>query len=134
MQSDNLVQLTADIIIEYDDGSIVLIRRKKEPFEGLWAIPGGKLEGPETVEETAIRETKEETGLDVELVRLIGVYSAPDRDPRGRFVSVAYVGSPVGGVLAAGSDAKEFLRTKDFMDAELAFDHHKILGDYLKSK
>jgi 8-oxo-dGTP diphosphatase len=132
--NDNLVQLTADIIIEFEDSSIILIRRGKEPFKGDWAIPGGKLEGSETIEQTAIRETREETGLDVELIRIVGIYSAPDRDPRGRFVSVAYVARPVGGTLAAASDAKEFIRIKDFLSVSLAFDHHQILRDYLTSK
>ena len=54
-----LVKLTADIIIEFDDGSILLIKRGRDPFKGCWAIPGGKMEGEETIEETATREAKE---------------------------------------------------------------------------
>src|SRR3954464_8671429 len=93
------VTLTADIIIEHEDGSIVLIKRKHDPCKGQWAIPGGILDGDETIEQTAVREAKEETGLDVKLLRIVGVYSKAGRDPRGRFVTVALVAVPIGGVL-----------------------------------
>lgn len=133
MNTNNIV-LTADIIIEYEDGSIVLVKRKNNPYQGKWAIPGGKMDGLETIEETAIRETKEETGLDVELVYIVGVYSKADRDPRGRFISVAFAALPIGGELKASSDAKEITRVKDFSNIDLAFDHNNILSDYLKTK
>lgn len=135
MHSPNgLARLTADIVIEHDDGSIILIRRGSPPFKGAWAIPGGKLEGDEAIEETAIREAQEETGLVVQLMRIIGVYSKPDRDPRGRFVSVAFVARPIGGTLKAASDAREVLRTNDFADLSLAFDHKQILLDYVRGR
>jgi len=128
------VTLTADIIIEYDDDSIVLIKRKHDPYKGQWAIPGGILEGDETIEETAVREAKEETGLDVKLVKIVGVYSKAGRDTRGRFVTVAFTAIPVGGVLKASSDAKEFLRTKDYAKMSLAFDHNQIIADYIRNR
>ena len=135
MKTDSgFVKLTADIIIEFDDGSIILIKRGHAPFQGEWAIPGGKMDGDESIEETAIREAKEETGLDVSLTRIVGVYSKADRDPRGRFVSVVYVAKAIGGILKASSDAKEFIKTKEFTKLKLAFDHSKIIADYLKSK
>lgn len=134
MDEFNNARLVADIVIEYEDGNIVLIKRKNKPFQDHWAIPGGKLDDDETIEETAVRETKEETGLDVKLTRVIGVYSKADRDPRGRFVSVAFVAVPVGGELKASDDAKEFIKTKDFLNFELAFDHKQILTDYLNGK
>src|SRR5688500_17037780 len=99
-------QLTADIIIEMD-GKIILAKRGSEPHKGSWAFPGGKLDGNETIEETAVREAKEETGLDVALQQVLGVYSDPGRDPRGRFVSVVYIANVSGGELKAGSDAEE---------------------------
>lgn len=128
------VKLTADIIIEFNDGNIVLIKRGHSPFKGQWAIPGGKLEGNETIQETAIREAKEETGLDIELKKIIGVYSKAGRDPRGRFVSVVFTAIPIGGFLKASSDAKEFLKTSEFLKLDLAFDHNQILTDYVNSK
>ncbi|MHC1636266.1 MAG: NUDIX domain-containing protein, partial [Candidatus Methanospirareceae archaeon] len=72
--------LTVDVVIKKDEG-YVFIKRKKEPYKGWWAIPGGIVEYGETVEEAARREAKEETGLDVRLIKLIGVYSDPSRDP-----------------------------------------------------
>lgn len=127
-----LIQLTADIIIRLEDGNIVFIKRGNDPFKGHWAIPGGKMEGQETIEQTAIREAKEETGLDVTLTRLIGIYSAPLRDPRGRFVSVVYEAKATGGSLSAASDASDILATNDWGDLSLAFDHRQILEDFGK--
>jgi ADP-ribose pyrophosphatase YjhB (NUDIX family) len=81
--------IAVDVIIEID-GRIVLIERKNYPPG--WAIPGGFVDVGESVEAAAIREMREETGLDVELTDLLGVYSRPDRDPRGHTVSIVYVG------------------------------------------
>lgn len=125
-------KLTADIIIQYEDNSIILIQRGNDPYKGSWALPGGMMDEGETIEQTAIREAKEETGLDVELVKLLGVFSKPDRDPRGRFISVLYLAKPVGGTLKASSDAKEFIRTKDFAHLPLAFDHNEMIDLYMK--
>lgn len=131
---EGFAKLTADIIIEFDDNCIILIKRGNSPFKGQWAIPGGKLEGEETIQETAVREAKEETGLDVKLTKIVGVYSTADRDPRGRFVSVTFTAIPIGGVLKASSDAKEILKTSNFLNLDLAFDHNQILADYISSK
>ncbi|MFV2082523.1 MAG: NUDIX domain-containing protein, partial [bacterium] len=101
---------TVDIVIEVDDAGIVLIKRKNPPHG--WAIPGGFVDYGESVEEAAVREAKEETALDVELVRLLGVYSDPDRDPRFHTVSTVFVarasGTPVGQDDAA--EARVFTR------------------------
>lgn len=120
-------KLTVDIVLPMDDG-IVLIKRKNEPFEGQWALPGGFVDIGETVEAAAVREMKEETGLDVELVRLVGVYSEPSRDPRGHNVSIAFLANPVGGELAADTDAHE-AEVLDPDTVELAFDHAKVVSD-----
>ncbi len=122
-------QLAVDIIIEYPNGDIILIKRKYEPFKGCWAIPGGAVEIGETVEEAARREAKEETGLDVKLIGIGGVYSDPDRDPRGHVVSIVYRAEPVGGHLKADTDAAEVIRTNNIDNLRLAFDHRKILLD-----
>jgi len=125
--------LTVDIIITREDGSIVLIRRRNPPFQGQWAIPGGFVEYGETVEEAAVREAKEETGLDVELIRMIGVYSDPNRDPRGHTVSVCFLAREVGGQLKADTDAKEARRfASSSLPTTLAFDHARMLADAKK--
>ncbi len=122
---------TVDIIIEIDEDGIVLIKRKNPPHG--WAIPGGFVDYGETVEETGVREAKEETGLDVELTRLLGVYSDPDRDPRFHTVSTVFVarasGTPVG--LDDAAEARVF--TRDNLPDDLAFDHRSILDDYFSS-
>lgn len=117
--------LTVDALIIYE-GKIVLIRRRNPPFKGLYALPGGFVEVGETVEQAAIREAREETGLDIRLIKLLGVYSDPSRDPRGHAVSLCYLALGSGN-LKAGSDAKE---TRLFSLGEiprLAFDHNKII-------
>jgi 8-oxo-dGTP diphosphatase len=122
-------RLAVDIIIEYPNGEFVMIKRKYEPFKGRWAIPGGAVEIGETVEEAAIREAREETGLEVKLVSLGGVYSKPDRDPRGHVVSIVYRARPIGGSLKPDTDAAEAMRVRSIENLPLAFDHEEILAD-----
>jgi len=124
--------LTVDAVIIYNNG-IVLIRRKNEPFKGHYALPGGFVEYGERVEEALVREAKEETGLDVRPVKLIGVYSRPDRDPRGHTVTVAFLCIGEGN-LKAGDDAKEVFvfPVEEALKLPLAFDHGEILRDALK--
>lgn len=125
--------LAVDVIIRRPDGSVVLVKRKNPPFRDLYAIPGGFVEYGETVEAAAVREAKEETGLDIRILKLLGVYSDPERDPRGHVVSIVYLAEEVGGKLRASSDAQE---VKPFRKPppELAFDHQKILKDTLSLK
>jgi len=120
--------VAVDVIIVRPDGSLVLVRRGKEPFKGYWALPGGFVEYGETVEEAAIREAREETGLEVKLKGLIGVYSKPDRDPRGHVISVAFLAEEIGGRLRPASDAAE-VRAFLELPKELAFDHSEIVRD-----
>jgi 8-oxo-dGTP diphosphatase len=119
-----------DVVVPEEEGRILLIRRASDPYEGSWALPGGFVEVGETLEAAAAREAEEETGLEVEVVRLIGVYSDPDRDPRGHNVSCAYLARVREGEISASSDAAEaaFL---DPSTVELAFDHDKIIADAL---
>ncbi|RLI30286.1 NUDIX hydrolase, partial [Candidatus Bathyarchaeota archaeon] len=86
-----LPRIAVDVVIVRKDGSIVLIKRKNEPFKDHWAIPGGFVEYGERVEEAAIREAKEETGLEIRIKKLVGVYSDPNRDPRGHVISITYL-------------------------------------------
>jgi 8-oxo-dGTP diphosphatase len=120
--------IAADMIAEVGD-RIVFIERKN--FPPGWAFPGGFVEIGETVEQAAVREALEETSLEVEPRALLGVYSRPDRDPRGQTISVVYVGRAKG-TPKARDDAKEIgLFTLDAPPAPLAFDHAEILRDYL---
>ncbi|MEM4699989.1 MAG: NUDIX hydrolase [Candidatus Nezhaarchaeales archaeon] len=121
--------LTADVVILYG-GGFVLIKRGSEPFKGRWAIPGGAVEYGESVERAAVREALEETGLHVRLVDLVGVYSEPGRDPRGHYVSVAFLAEAVGGALRASGDAADAAVFKE-APPDLAFDHSRILSDAL---
>jgi 8-oxo-dGTP diphosphatase len=125
---------TADVIIELADGRIVFIERKNEP-RGI-ALPGGFVDEYEWVADAAVREAKEETGLDVELVELFHVYSDPKRDKRAHMVSTVFIakasGEPVG-----GDDAvRAFARKPEDVAAEgkLVFDHGVIVGDYVEYK
>jgi len=126
--------VAADIIIQYDDGGIILIKRRNEPYKNQWALPGGIMDEFETIEQTAIREAKEETGLDIKLAQLVGVYSKPGRDPRGRTISVLFAATIVGGSLMADDDAIDVMNTKDFLEMDLAFDHNQMIRDYLSIK
>ena len=124
-------RLTVDGVI-LKDGAILLIKRKNEPFKGEWAIPGGFVEYNEKTEDAAVREVFEETGLKTKIVDLVGVYSDPNRDPRGHTVSVIYLMNVSGGSLCGGDDA---LDAKFFEISNLpilAFDHKQIIDDVLK--
>ncbi len=121
---------TVDIIIELSEG-IVLIERKNRPSG--WALPGGFVDYRESYEDAAVREAKEETGLDVTLVRQFHTYSNPDRDQRQHTASTVFIAKAVG--VPVGADDAEQARvfTGDELP-ELAFDHALILRDYFSKK
>ena len=120
--------LTVDIIIERVTG-IVLIKRKNDPYKGHYALPGGFVDVDETVEHAAIREAKEETGLDIEIEGLVGIYSDRARDPRGHAVSICYYAKGHG-TLCAGDDAASATTTFIGSVPHLAFDHDNMIDDY----
>ena len=127
--------LTADVAI-FVRGRLLLIRRGGHPFLGCWALPGGFAEPGETIEQTAARELEEETGLTGADLHLVGVYSAPGRDPRGWTVSVAYAARLDDATPKAGDDAAEAAwfavenGTVALPEGEkLAFDHAQIIRD-----
>lgn len=134
--------LTVDCVI-IDGDRVLMIKRGKEPFAGRWALPGGYVNEGESVEEAAARELGEETGLRLVAgpkaadLKLVGVYSAPGRDPRGWVVAVAFVAQldDADDVrVTAGDDAADFMWSEILrLDrADLAFDHGQILVDALK--
>jgi len=121
---------TVDIIIEIAD-KIVLIERKNPPYG--WALPGGFIDYNESAEHAALREAREETGLNVQDLRQFHVYSRPGRDPRFHTITVVFT-ARASGTPQAASDAKNIgLFTRDELP-ELAFDHRQILVDYFENR
>lgn len=129
--------VTVDIVLLTDvfpHPKVLLIRRKTPPFKHLWALPGGFLEMDETLEESALRELNEETNIsDVELTQ-VGTFGHPDRDPRGRVITIAYVGiiNSEQQKAVAGSDAVEVAWFSTLELPQLAFDHSEIIEKALE--
>ncbi len=120
---------TVDVIIEREDGQILLIKRKNPPPG--WALPGGFVDCGESLEQAAIREVLEETGLEVELLEQFHAYSDPARDPRQHTLSVVFIGV-AGGTPRAGDDAERAQAFRpDSLPEPMAFDHRRIIEDYL---
>jgi len=130
------IAITVDAVIFKKIGissELLLIKRKANPFKDKWALPGGFLEVTESLKEGAKRELKEETGVEIKDLEQIRTYGDVNRDPRGRTISVAYIGfleKEV--VIKAGDDAKEAAWFNIDKLPELAFDHSKIIKDAKK--
>ena len=133
MAHHKIPSLTADIFIFDEDFNFILIKRKNDPYKDYWALPGGFVEYGESVENAAIREAKEETSIDVELIDLVNVYSKPDRDPRGHTITVAYTAKGDLSNRKADDDAKDIgiFNASELDEIPLAFDHDKIIRDCL---
>ena len=132
MTAPRTPSLTVDILIEMVDRpgrSIVLIERKYPPYG--WALPGGFVDVGERLEQAAVREAREETSLDVQLLALLGCYSDPARDPRGHTVSAVYVAT-ASGQPQARDDARNLRLFDPAACPDLAFDHAAIIADYLR--
>jgi ADP-ribose pyrophosphatase YjhB (NUDIX family) len=122
---------TVDLIIEVD-GGIILIKRKNPPPG--WALPGGFVDYGESLEAAAVREAREETSLEVKLIRQFHTYSGPGRDPRFHTITTVYI-ARAEGTPRAGDDAGEvgIFRRENLPD-EIAFDHREILTDYFEGR
>lgn len=125
--------IAVDCVIFDREGNLLVIERKNEPYKGKYALPGGFVEYGETVETAARRELREETGLKVGQIHLVGVYSDPQRDPRGHTISVAYVAVATRRArVRGGDDAASAEFVKGWRTLKLAFDHTAIVRDALK--
>lgn len=124
--------LAADCVVFDRAGRLLLIKRGHPPFKGRYALPGGFVEVGETVEEAALRELKEETGIEGRIAGLVGVYSDPKRDPRGHTVSCAFLVRPRTAKATGGDDAAAAESVENWRELRLAFDHEMILADALK--
>lgn len=125
-----------DIIIEMappgGQQGIVLIKRKNPPYG--WALPGGFVDYGESLERAAIREAKEETSLDIQIVRQMFTYSDPKRDQRFHTITTVYIARAKGIPVAKDDAAEVGVFSRDEIDFPLAFDHAKILEDYFHSR
>jgi 8-oxo-dGTP diphosphatase len=124
-------KLTADVVgLATEPPSVLLIRRRNPPFDGCWALPGGFVDERERTRHAAARELAEETGIAAGDLRLVGVYDAPDRDPRGWTVSVVYLARFARQVAAAGADDADDARWWGLDELPpLAFDHAEVVAD-----
>jgi len=130
---------TVDMIID-KNSKVLFIKRVKEPFEGKMVFPGGFIKIGETAEDAAIREVMEETSLEVDLDHILGVYSDPNRDPRGHIMSTVFIGKistnsqnkePIAG---DGASSIKWVDIEDMDQEDFGFDHKNILKDYLEWK
>jgi len=121
---------TVDIIIRVR-GGVVLIKRKNPPFG--WALPGGFVDYGESAEHAAVREAQEETSLEVSDLKLFGVYSEPDRDPRHHTLTVVFTARGLGMPHASDDAAEIAVFAREQLPSEMAFDHARILRDFFAS-
>jgi len=121
---------TVDIIIEVK-GGIVLIRRNNPPLG--WALPGGFVDYGESLEQAAVREAREETGLDVQLIRQLHTYSEPGRDPRHHTITTVFIATAAGQPKGGDDAGLAAIFSRSNLPA-LVFDHARILADYFALK
>jgi len=124
---------TVDIIIQRDS-RVMMVKRKRDPFKGQLALPGGFMNEGETAEDAMKREAMEEASLVVDPIEILGVYSDPKRDPRKHTLTIVFIGIIVAGSGEAGDDADsiEWVDLATIESRQIAFDHMTILHDYKK--
>ena len=134
-ETNSSIKIAVDAIVfgysKTDGVSVLLIKRKYEPFKNLWAIPGGFILDDESLEEAVVRELKEETGIQVDYLQQLYTFGDKDRDPRKRVISIAYfaiVKSAQFQQLKASTDAEEAQWFSIEHLPKLAFDHKQILS------
>jgi len=129
---------TSTAIIPYPDNKILLIKRKTRPFVGYWALPGGRMDPGETIEQTVVREVKEETGLDVTIVDVLGEYveKGINDDVEYEYYPTCFVVKPVGGELKKQDTEIQDMQlfSIDELPLPLAFEHEKMIKDYVHAK
>lgn len=132
---------TIDIILSEHSNSnkVLLIKRNKDPFKDYFSLPGGFVNEGEKVEDAVRREAEEELLVKVEPINILGVYSDPNRDPRGHIMSITFIAKIIKGNLKEGDGVAElrWVEINNLENIKLGFDHSKILSDYetwLKNK
>ena len=123
---------TVDVIIQTRPGTVVLVRRRHAPVG--WALPGGFVDWGESLETAACREAREETGLDVSLVRQFHSYSDPSRDPRHHTITTVFLATAEGDPVAADDAAEAGVFALDALPTPLVFDHADILMDWIDER
>ena len=129
---DIIIEVNKERAISHKENKIVLIKRKNPPHG--WALPGGFVDYGESLEQAAIREAKEETSLDVELIRQFHTYSDPSRDPRHHTLSTVYIARSKGIPKAADDAAEIGIFTANSLPEPVVFDHKSIIDDFYNSK
>jgi 8-oxo-dGTP diphosphatase len=122
--------LTVDALVLDDKKRLLLVERGRDPYKGKFALPGGFVEYGETVESAVVRELEEETGLKAKVLDIFGVYSDPNRDPRGHTVTIVYLMEYQGGEPKGNDDAAAARFFPIDRLPPLAFDHDRIVEDF----
>jgi len=129
---------TSTAIIPFPEGKILLVKRDTVPFKGYWALPGGRMDPGETVEQTIVRECKEETGLDVEIVRKIGEYveKGVKDEVEYEYYPTCFLVKVVGGEIKRQEGEIQEIRLFRLqrLPNQLAFEHLKMIEDYMNPK
>ncbi|MBA3977690.1 MAG: NUDIX hydrolase [Nitrosopumilus sp.] len=126
---------TIDAIIHNEKNQVLFIKRKNDPFKNHLSLPGGFVNYGERIEDALRREVKEETSLNIEPLEILGVYSDPNRDPRGHIMSTVFVCLIMDNLKGkAGDDASDicWVSLNDIKNNTYAFDHKMIIEDYLR--
>lgn len=125
---------TIDIILSENSNSnkVLIIKREKDPFKDYFSLPGGFVNEGEKVEDAVRREAEEELLVKVEPIDILGVYSDPNRDPRGHIMSITFIAKITSGELKAGAGIAElrWIEINNLTNIKFGFDHSKILDDY----